>query len=66
MKINKLNLAQLRVTSFVTSVAAKQQQTVKGGFEVSSETTWVSVKICDTENTCHSINGPCATEECDE
>ena len=50
MKKKRLNLAQMRITSFVTTVKVKEQRVMKGG---------VSVQNPCTENYCDSINSAC-------
>ncbi|MEL7147687.1 MAG: pinensin family lanthipeptide [Bacteroidota bacterium] len=59
MKTKKLNLSQLRVSSFITSVA--EQQKVKGGticpdISLAGPTLCITGEVCETlvVETCHS------------
>ena len=60
MKNERLNLAKLKVTSFVTNVITEHQETVKGG-AVPPQKTVSDEFRCDTWNQCPSVNSYCPT-----
>ena len=58
MKKQRLNLAQLEVKTFVTSVPSKSSETVKGG--ISEPETWFVTCVTDP-HFCLSNNEDCET-----